>query len=91
MHYLMQPVQQSLQVRQHQHRWLWNLKEHHTCVEIVKDEFYSEDIYWLLGMCYPWGDNEFKTEDECRQAIIDTFEGLVSTDDIDFESIENGG
>lgn len=71
--------------------WLWNLKEHHTCVEIVKDEFHSEDIYWLLSMCYPWGDNEFKTEDECRQAIIDTFEGLVSNDNIDFASIQNGG
>lgn len=71
--------------------WLWNLKGHNACVETVMDEFNSEDIYWLLGMCYPWGDNEFKTEDECRQAIIDTFEGLVSTDDIDFETIENGG
>lgn len=72
--------------------WLWKINGHDTTIiETVQDYLGDDDCYWLLGTVYPWYQSEFKSQDECKSAIITSMNGLVLEDYIDFHSIEQGG
>lgn len=76
--------------------WLWKTNEHDDkLINMVVDDFDDFDgshIYWLISPVYPWWKGEkFNSEDDCKNAIIKSMNGLITAGDIDHRSIECGG
>lgn len=72
--------------------FLWKKAGHEdNCVVIVNDDFGSDGTYWLLGTVWPWYQPEFKSKEECTNAMLEIFSPFITLKDIDTQRIVQGG
>lgn len=73
--------------------WMYKSAGHDAdIVCVVQDDFGDGSIYWLIGTVFPWYRGErFDSEDAAIKALVDSFRGMITNNDIDYEEIEQGG
>lgn len=72
--------------------WLWKINGHDTSIITLVNDYMNDDhCYWMLSTVYPWYQSEFKDEEECKNAILNSMKGLVLEEYINTQSISQDG
>ena len=63
-------------------KYEWELHGH-TAPLVASDEIGSDDLCIIVPTVYPWHQCEsFQTREECSEAIVSSFDDIITTDDI---------